>query len=252
MSITFAKFAKNIIKSQKIGRETNVHKFNWNCIIPPSTMAAPSAFQSKDTLKNYFSSLATSAQKSLRYWATSITRLALQPKKLDPVEATIPSLDSKGIKGFQAIVVAVLLCGQAVDKKTVGGTQYHQNWKIFSHWEYQCGHRPTTRILWHLTWLFYRLQTRKYGSCYALWCRIPQLIKGTYPSRRPHLPFQRWNSSTLEWSHLNHCPNHQVFHVIIRRSWTWRPLCHNQRNSVNAPKSDWDGLVPTPFANKNE
>ena len=41
----------------------------------------------------------------------------MQPKKLDPVEATIPSLDSKGIKGFQAIVVAVLLCGQAVDKK---------------------------------------------------------------------------------------------------------------------------------------
>ena len=61
MPTTSAKSSKKIMKSQKIGREKYLQALTWNGTIPPCTITAPAASQSKDTLKEYLSYLATSA-----------------------------------------------------------------------------------------------------------------------------------------------------------------------------------------------
>ena len=80
MPTTFAKSWDNIMKYQKIERETNFHSLTCNGIMPSSTMTSLAASQYKDILINYFSYLATSAWPRLRYCPTSITRFSMEPK----------------------------------------------------------------------------------------------------------------------------------------------------------------------------
>ena len=51
MPTTCAKSSNSIIKSQKIVRDTNLQALTWNIIIPPITMNAHAASQSRDILK---------------------------------------------------------------------------------------------------------------------------------------------------------------------------------------------------------
>ena len=80
ISTTFAKSSKNIMKYQKIGRETNLQALTWNGTMPPSTMTTPVASQSKDTLKSSLSYLFTSARPNLSSCSTSIVKFTLEPK----------------------------------------------------------------------------------------------------------------------------------------------------------------------------
>ena len=77
---TFSKSSNNIMKSWNIGREMFLQALTWNGIILPSTMNATTASQSKDTLRNYFSDLATTARPSLSFHPTSITRFTMEPR----------------------------------------------------------------------------------------------------------------------------------------------------------------------------
>ena len=51
MPTTCAKSSKNMMKSQKIGKEKNLQALTCNGIIPPITMTAHAASQSRDTSK---------------------------------------------------------------------------------------------------------------------------------------------------------------------------------------------------------
>ena len=79
MPTTFAKYSRNVMKYHNIGMETNLQALTWNSIIPPRTMTAPAAYQSKDTLRNYFSALATSTRSSLSSHPKIIVRLNMDP-----------------------------------------------------------------------------------------------------------------------------------------------------------------------------
>ena len=80
MPTTCAKSSKNIMKSQKNGKEKKNQALTWNGIMPPSTMTEHAASISKDILKESFSDLTTRAQPNLIYRPTIIVKFTMDPK----------------------------------------------------------------------------------------------------------------------------------------------------------------------------